>query len=191
MSKKLVISLSIITAITILSFWAFFVSKNMTKNVVKQDEVQSISDENLNVKEMVLTESKDGKKYWELYAVSGEYDSATNQVHLKNVKGNFYKNDKVVLSFDSPFATYYDRDKDVKLSGGARAATENKILVTAREIYWKGKNDEISAKGNVKIRRETGLLVTGECAVFSTKLSRIKMIGKVTTRLLKSSKGIK
>jgi len=185
MSKKLKISLSILIILIILSSWAFFVSTRMTKNIKKAPDNQPISDENVAVQELILTESKNGKKFWELCATSGNYDSATEQVYLKNVKGNFYKNNKVVLSFDSPDATYYDKSKQVKLYGGARAATDSNILITSKELYWKGKNDEIVAKYDVKIRRSSNILVTGNESIFTPKLSKIKMIGQVKTSLLK------
>jgi LPS export ABC transporter protein LptC len=160
----------------------------MTKNVKKAVENQPIIDENAAVQELVLTESKNGKKFWELYASSGNYDTASEQVNLKNVKGNFYKNNKVVLSFDSPFATYYDKNKEVKLYGGARVATDKKIYITAKELYWKGKDELIIAKKNVKIRKSSELLVTGNESHYSIKLAKIKMIGRVNTRLLKGAK---
>jgi len=188
MTKKLKISLIILISIILLSTWAFFVSTTMTKNVKRVAENQPLIDENAAVQELVLTESKNGTKFWELYASSGDYDTVSEQVHLKNVKGNFYKNNKVVLSFDSPLATYYDKNKEVKLYGGARAATDKKILITAKELYWKGKNDLIVAKNDVKIKRSSEILVTGNQSYFFLKSSKIKMVGRVNTRLLKGSK---
>ncbi|MDD3012480.1 MAG: LPS export ABC transporter periplasmic protein LptC [Candidatus Gastranaerophilales bacterium] len=189
MSKKLKILLSILVAIIVLSTWAFLVSIKLTENVKRVPEEQPISDENAAVQDLVLTESKNGKKFWEIYATSGDYDNLSEQVHLKNVKGNFYKNDKVVLSFDSPVATYFDRKKEVKLSGGARAATDNNILISAKELYWKGNNEEIVAKGNVKIIRSSiNLIVTGNESSFTPKMSQIKMKGLVNTTLFKISK---
>jgi LPS export ABC transporter protein LptC len=187
MSKKLKILISILVVITFISTWAFFVSKKMTKNIVKPPETQSINDENANVQELILTESKDGKKYWELYAKSGDYDSITNQVHLKSVNGNLYKNDRVVLSFAAPSAIYYDKKKEIKLYGGSRAATSNNILITANELYWKSKDDIMIATENVKIRKSSDLLVTGDKAIFSTMTNKIKMIGKVKSMLIKGN----
>lgn len=186
MSKKLKILVSILIFIIIVSAWAFFLSRNMTKNIVKPSENQSLNDENASVQELILTESKDGKKYWELYAQSGDYDSIKNQVHLKFVKGNLYKNDKVVMSFDSPSAIYYDKKKEIKLYNGSRAALSNNVLISADELYWKSKDDIMIASGNVKIRKASDLLVIGNKAIYSTQTNKIKMIGQVKSMLLKN-----
>src|ERR1035437_4843549 len=153
MSKKLIISIIFIGMIAALSVWAFVVSSNITKNLEKASlEPQKIND-NVNAENLVITETKKGEKYWEVCAHSGVYDNKNNVVVLKKVKGNFYKDNNIVLSFDAPVGTYNDKSKEIKLSGAARAITDKDIFISAKKLMFAGKSDQLFADGNVKIKQ--------------------------------------
>ena len=70
------------------------------------------------VKNIIVTETQNEKRYWEFYAKSGEYNSQHNQVKLHDVIGNFYnKDEQVVVSFKSNNGQYDEQTKEVVLSG--------------------------------------------------------------------------
>lgn len=188
MSKKLTISLIIIAVITVLSIWAFNSSMNLTKNVNRFEQEEDLDGaDKAKVEELIITETRNSQKFWEVYASSGQYDHEKNMAKLTEVKGNFYKNNKVVLSFDAPIAFYNDKNKEIKLSGGARALTDDNVFITAKEFNWAGNKDEITAKNNVRISRGQ-FLSTGNLSKFSTDFSRFEMSGNVKTNMFKSNK---
>lgn len=182
MSKKTLFSLFVIVAIGMLSIWAYFVSENLTKDVQQISE-KTIDGDKLSVDELILTETKDGEKFWEVYAKKGNYVSSLNVAKLKGVSGNFYKNNKVVMSFEAPAAKYIDKNKQIKLIGGAKAITDSGILITADELCWAGKTDQIVAEKHVKIQKAPKYLLSGDKTVFSSDLKYFKMVGSSQTKV--------
>lgn len=181
MSKRFITSACVIGVLILLSIWAFFVSSGITEKIKSAPDDLTLSDEEIKVDQLVIVETKEGQKLWEIYADSGHYDNASNQVQLKSVMGNFYKNKKVVMSFKSPVAVYTNRNKEVKLTGGAKAATDSDIHISANELGWSGTKDQLTAKGNVKIRQSDKLLTVGDSSIFSSDFSNCKMAGHVKT----------
>lgn len=177
MRKRSIFSIVALGVLLILSVFAFIMSKSMLKDadIVEQD---TVGDERVTIKELIITETKDGKKFWELYAESGRYDNGTNLANLTNIKGNFYSEEgKVVLSVMSPKATFDNIKKEIKLHGGAEAANNREVYIKADEIRWTGAKDRIKAKGNVKIIKEGELMTVSDESSFNTDFSDLKLSG--------------
>ena len=186
MSRKSIILTVIIGGLAILGILAFNISSNITRDLnLLTDE--SNDGQRANIEELVITETRDGQKHWEVYANSAQYDNSKNMAVLTDVKGNFYKEGKVILSFDAPVATYNAKIKEIVLTGGSRAATDNDILITAEEISWTGSKDEITAKKNVKIRRADELYVTSDESSFNTDFTKLKLRGNSLANVYKKN----
>ncbi len=180
MSKKTLTSIIILGVLTILSIWVFFSDSSEKINVntdKASSEKQTTEKENVTVSDLIITETNLGKKFWEVVAESGDYDKGTSKAILKNIKGNFYKNDIVVLSVEAPLAIYDSEKKEVILKNGAKAANNKNVLITAREIRWAGTTDTITATGNVKITQEDKLLTTSDKSVFNSDFTNLKLSG--------------
>jgi lipopolysaccharide assembly outer membrane protein LptD (OstA) len=158
----------------------------MTRNVNTNKDSGSDSDK-ARIEELVIIETKDGVKFWEVYADSGYYDGTGQNAILTDIKGNFYRDGNVVLSFDAPIAVYTSKDKEIRLKGGTRAATKNDVLITAKELSWKGSQDEIVAQGDVKIRKSEDLLITSDSSIFNTDFTKIKLKGNSFTNVYKKN----
>ncbi|MFH0703157.1 MAG: LPS export ABC transporter periplasmic protein LptC [bacterium] len=185
MSKRLIISGSIIGALILLSLWAFIASSRMADNIkqVSNRPDNTINEEAVFVNDLIITETRDGQKFWEVYAYSGKYDNEQTQALLTNVKGNFYKNNKVILSFEAPMAIYDSKNKGIKLTGGSKALTNNDIFILAKELTWTGNKGDIIAKGSVKIKKADKFSTSGEKCVFNTDFSKFKVIGSSETNV--------
>ena len=80
----------------------------------------TLANKRVYVEDLLLTETKDGQKYWEIYADKGYYEDNEKIANVTNSIGNIYDNDEVIASFQSPRATInsetgqiimYDRSK--------------------------------------------------------------------------------
>ncbi|OGI00571.1 MAG: LPS export ABC transporter periplasmic protein LptC [Candidatus Melainabacteria bacterium GWF2_32_7] len=188
MTKKSIFSLLILVILGTLSIWAFLFSKSLMGNVHISEE-ESVGDEQVTIKELVITETRNGQKFWEIYAETGYYDNGNNIAVLKNIAGNFYKEDNVILSVISPEATFNNKNKEIKLHGGAQAANDKGVFIRADEICWAGSKDEVTAKGNVKIIKEEGLMTVSDKSSFDTDFSNLKLTGNVNAYVFESIYG--
>lgn len=182
MSKRVIASVVVIIFLLLLSIWGFWVSYNVTKDMEKTSSVsKNVNSEEIRVEELIITETKKGKKLWEVQAESGHYDNVKNLAVLKTVKGNFFKNSKIVLSFRAPAAFYDQQKKEVRLINGASAITENGVYVNADEMAWQGIEDQILAQGNVSINKSDRFLTLSDKAFFNKDFSSFKINGKSKT----------
>jgi len=187
MSKKTLISVIILCALTILSIWVFFSDsgEKVKLNTEKPSAVKNTEDEKVKVSDLIITETNEGKKFWEIIAVSGNYDKKSDIITLKNVKGNFYKNDDVVLSVEAPLALYNSTKKEVILKNKARAANNKNVLITAKEICWAGKTDTITATGNVQITQDDKMKTLSDKSVFNSDFTNLKLSGNSSSYVYK------
>ena len=96
--------------------WSWIVTKDIRSNSVSDD----IKSRRITVGNLILTETKDEKVYWELYAKKGSYEATTGLVVLENAMDNFYnKENEVVLSVESSRGTYKEDEKIGKVKGNA------------------------------------------------------------------------
>lgn len=161
--------------------WAWFVTRDIRKNVKGAlNKSQQVS-----VKNLILTETKDQKKYWELYAKTGSYDSGARVVVLTEIMGNFYnENQEVILSFKAPVGTYKDDIKLVVLNGGESLfVSKDGTSITADKVTWQGKDSDIIAEGNVRILGNKDFSTVSEKAVFNSDLTIFKIIGNAKTNI--------
>ena len=183
LSKKkiyFIVFLSIAILCTTGFLWAWFVTRDIRKNVSGAlNQSQKVI-----VKNLILTETKEQKKYWELYAKTGAYESSNKVVILTEIIGNFYdKDNNVALSFESPLGTYEDLTKTVTLQGETLIVSKDGSSILADKIEWGGKNSDIIATGNVRIKRNKELATISEKAVFNSDLTFFKIIGNSKTML--------
>ena len=95
--------------------WAFITAGIITHDFNRK-QVQSQGDEQeAIVNGIILTETKDEQKYWEIYGENGKWDSAKGIAQLNNVTGNFYKDNEVSMSFESSKGTYNSKEGDITL----------------------------------------------------------------------------
>ncbi len=187
MSKKNLISLIILAGLTALSGWVFFSSSPQKVEVknVKPSEAKTTDDEKVKATDLIITETKEGKKFWEVHAESGNYSKSVEKIVLKDINGNFYKDNTVVLSVEAPLAIYDSIKREVILKNGARAANNKNVLVTAKEICWAGSTGLITATGNVRIIQGDKMLTTSDKSVFNSDFSNLKLRGNSNSYVYK------
>ena len=164
--------------------WSFTVTKDIRKSQKKGGEEANTKSQVATVKNLILTETKDGAIYWELYAQKGSYDSQTGDVILTNATGNFYdENNKVVLSFESDLGTYDEKTKVIVLRGHTFIVAHDGSSIKADEIVWRGSDEDILAKGNVIVNRNTDFISTANAARFNSELTFFEISGDTQTNV--------
>lgn len=185
MSKRKIAYTVILLAIVIGCAWAFIAAGVITKNFKKEALKSAGEKQEVNVKNLIITETKEDKKYWELYAEKGYYDNQNKIVILYNVIGNFYDKDEVVLSMESSMGTYSEEKKKVVLYDNSYFIYKDGTDVRADRFVWEGNDKDIKAQGNVIIRKSGELRTFSKEAVLSEQMTNIKIIGRSRTELYK------
>ena len=183
MSKRKIAYIVILSTIVIGCTWAFIAAGVITKNFKKEVLKDAGQKQELNIQNLIITETKEDKKYWELYAESGYYDNQNKVAILYNVIGNFYDDDKVVLSMESSKGTFSEDTEKVVLYDNTYFIYKDGTDVRADRFVWQGNDKDITAQGNVVIRKKGEVKTYSNEAVLSNKMTTIRIKGRSKTEL--------
>ena len=179
--NKFYIILAILVFIGLI--WAFVAGRMITKNFKDDILSNALQKQKVLVHGLIVTETKDGEKYWEIYAEEGQYNSVDKVVLLNNIFGNFYKNGDVVMSFKSDQGSLTEETKKVVLYKNSLIVYKNGEYISADKITWKGKDEEITADGNIMIEKKNQIRLHGDRARLSPDWTDFRMKGRVKTEL--------
>lgn len=183
MSKRKITYIVIFSLVVLGCAWAFISAGVITKNFKKEAINNAGEKQKLNIENLIITETKEDKKYWELYAESGYYDSQNKVAILYNVIGNFYDDDKVVLSMESSKGTFSEETKKVVLYENSYFIYKDGTDVRADRFVWQGNDKDIVAQGNVIIRRNGELRTFSNEAVLTNQMTSVRIKGRSKTEL--------
>lgn len=182
--KQTIYAVVFLVVVGILS-WAFISAGIITRNFSRQQLVGTENRQELDVSGIILTETKNDKKYWEIYGETGAYNSDNKVAIMENVTGNFYSNNAVSMSFESSQATYNEVKKQIILYNHTHIVIKDGTSLYCDRLTWSGSDKDVIAKGHIKIIRNNELLVTAEQAVINPDYSRFQIMGKTVTKLYK------
>lgn len=164
--------------------WAFItagiITHNFNRNVLQGAEDK----QEIDVSGVILTESKNGLKYWEMYAETGSYSNKENIAMLNNIIGNFYKDKEVAMSFEASRGTYNEKKKQIILYDNTFIALKDGISLSTDRLIWSGSDKDILIKGNIKINKGNELISSGDEGVISPDYTHFKITGNTKTQLL-------
>ena len=96
--------------------WAFISAGIITRNFNRSQVNGQQDKQEALIHGIILTETKDDHKYWEIYGETGSYTSDNSIAMLDNCIGNFYdNNNEVSMSFESTKGTYNANKKQIIL----------------------------------------------------------------------------
>lgn len=154
--------------------WSWIVTKDIRSNSVSND----VKSRRVTVGNLILTETKDEKVYWELYAKKGSYDSNTGLVVLEDAMGNFYnKESEVVLSVESGKGTYKEDERTITLEGNVFIVAKEGYSIKADKIVWKGREEDIVSSGNVIVRKKDQFEAASDKAIFNYDFTKFRIEG--------------
>ena len=102
---------------------------------------------------------------------------------MYNVIGNFYDNDQVVLSMESTKGTFSEDTKKVVLYDNTYFIYKDGTDVRADRFVWQGNDKDITAQGNVVIRKKGEVKTYSNEAVLGNKMTTIRIKGRSRTEL--------
>lgn len=185
MQKRKIAYIAILSLVVIGCLWAFIAAGVITKNFKKEALQTAGEKQKLDIKDLLITETKDDKKYWELYADSGYYDSQNKVVILYNIIGNFYNDDEVVLSMESTKGTFNEKTKRVVLYENTYIIYKDGTNVRANRFTWQGNDKDIVAQGDVVIKRNNEIKTYSNEAYLGNNMKNIRIKGRSKTELYK------
>ena len=191
LSRKQKAYIGAFAAIVGLLAWAFISAGIITHNF-NRSQLQTDQDrQEAMINGIILTETKDEKKYWEIYGETGNYDSKNGVAMLNNVVGNFYdENNEVSMSFESSKGTYNEKKEQIILYEDTFIVLKDLTTLRANKLVWTGKDIPIVAEGNVRITRKSDLLATAKKVEISPDYNTFKIIGNTVSKVY-SDKEIK
>ena len=184
LSRKQKAYIGAFAAVVGLLAWAFISAGIITHNF-NRSQLQTDQDrQEALINGIILTETKDEKKYWEIYGETGNYDSKNGVAMLNNVIGNFYdENNEVSMSFESSKGTYNEKKEQIILYEDTFIVLKDLTTLRANKLVWSGKDIPIVAEGNVRITRKSDLLATAK-KVEILKLLEIRYLKYTAIRRL-------
>ncbi len=184
LSKKQKAYIAAFGAIVGLLAWAFISAGVITHNF-NRSQLQTDQDRQEAVIDgIILTETKNEKKYWEIYGETGNYDSKNGVAILNNVIGNFYDDDnQVSMSFESSRGTYNEKKGQIILYENTYIVLKDFTTLRANRLVWSGKDIPTIAEGNVRITRKTELLATAKKVEISPDYEKFKIIGNAVSKV--------
>ena len=191
LSKKQKAYVGAFCAIVALLAWAFISAGVITHNF-NRSQLQTDQDrQDASIDGIILTETKNEKKYWEIYGETGNYDSKNGVAMLDNVIGNFYDDEnQVSMSFESYKVTYNEKKEQIILYEDTFIVLKDLTTLRANRLIWSGKDIPTIAEGNVRITRKNELLSTAEKVEISPDYETFKIIGNAVSKVY-SDKEIK
>lgn len=175
--------------------WAFLSAGFMT-NGFSRSKVNTEDRQEIDVSSMILTETKEDTKFWEIYGETGTYSSDEKIALLKKVTGNFYKNNEVAMSFESSQGTYNEEKNQIILYQDTFIVLKDGISLNADRLIWSGSDKDIIAKGNIRVNKNGELTAIGDEIIISPNYSHFKLKGRTVSKIYdkdnkkKKTKGI-
>jgi LPS export ABC transporter protein LptC len=183
MSKKQKIYAGAFLAVAGVLVWAFVSAGIITRNFNRQQLVGTENHQELDVSGIILTETKAGKKYWEIYGETGNYNSESKIALLDNVTSNFYSNNNVSMSVEATTATYNEVKKQIILFNNIHIVIKDGTQLYCDRLTWSGSDKDVIADGNVRINRNNELVAVAQKAIISPDYAKFKITGKTVTKL--------
>lgn len=164
--------------------WAFVSAAIITHNFHRNQLSGDADKQEMNTSDIILTETHAGRKYWEIYGVTGSYSSDNKIATLNKVTGNFYgKDNNVSMSFISSKGTYDSEKKQIILYKNTHIVIKDGTALNCDKLIWAGSDTDIVATGHVKIQRGTQLVATAQKAMISADYGDFKIVGHTVSKL--------
>ena len=183
MKKRNIGYIVVFVVIVLACLWAFISAGIITRNFKEKIKTEDISKKEVDIENLLVTETKNGQKLWELFAENGHYDNKNNVALLNDIIGNFYEGDKVVASFKSSQGTYNAESKKIVLYSDTLIVYKDGSNVRANRIVWSGRDEDIVAQGQIRLEKPNQAIIYGSKAILKHDLSDFRIEGRTRTEL--------
>lgn len=188
LTKKKKIYVIVLIAVGLILTWAFITAGVITHDFNRKQVEARGDEQEAFVNGIILTETKNETKYWEIYGDTGKWDSQRGIAQLNKVIGNFYKDNEVSMSFESSKGTYNSKDGDITLYEDTFIAMKDGITLNADRLHWINSHTPIVAEGHIKIKKGKQLLSTADKIEISPSYDSFKISGKTVSKVYEDKK---
>jgi len=118
------------------------------------------------------------RQLYEILALSDAGDRSANgdeRVTFDQAHITFHAADGTRLIADAPRAMVEDRTKEVLMSGGVRARTQDGAILTCRTLHYDGRTERLHGEGDVRLTSAQGFVFTGDRFDGNIRLDHIHM----------------
>ena len=168
--------------------WAFISAGIITSNFNRSQIKGKQDDQKVDAIGIIITETKEGTKYFEIYGETGHYSNDHSIATLNNVIGNFYKDGEVSMSFQSSKGSYDENTGVITLYDNTYIVLKDGVSLKTDKLVWSGSDKETVAEGNVIIQKGDEMKSTAEKCVIGAGYDKFKIIGKTSTKVFSNEK---
>ena len=179
--KKNIIYVSVLAIVVLGCLWAFISAGIITKTFKEKILDETYNNKEANIESLLVTETKDGQKLWELYADEGRYTDSDKIVLLQNLIGNFYEDGKVKASFKADSGTYNSVTKQIILFNDVILVYEDGTNMKTERLTYSGKDSDIVAEGQIRIEKPDEAVIFGNKAILSSDYKDFHIEGRTET----------
>ena len=183
MDKKKRAYLFAVLGIVFIMVWAFVSAGVITANFNRAQIKGGANDQKVNAVGIIITETKQGKKYFEIYGETANYSNDHSVATLNNVVGNFYKNDEVAMSFQSSKGSYDEKTETITLYEHTYIVLKDETSLEADRLTWSGSDKDTVAEGNVKIKKSDEMNALADKCIISPGYEKFKIVGQTQTKI--------
>ena len=171
----------VIFLIVFVMVWAFISAGVITGSFNRAQLKNSENEQKVDAVGVIITETKDGKKYFEIYGETGHYSNDHSIATLNNVIGNFYKDNEVAMSFQSSKGTYNENTGVITLYDNTYIVLKDGVSLNADKLTWSGNDKDTIAEGNVVISKNNELISSADKSIIFAGYEKFKIIGNTKT----------
>ncbi len=168
--------------------WAFITAGIITHDFNRKQLESKGDEQEAVVNGIILTETKNDQKYWEIYGETGKWDSQKGIAQLNKVIGNFYQDNEVSMSFESSKGTYNSKKGDIILYKDTFIVLKDGITLNADKLHWYNSHSPIVAEGHIKIQKGKELLSTADKIVISPSYTSFQISGNTVSKVYEDKK---
>ena len=168
--------------------WAFITAGIITHDFTRKQLQVNGDEQEAMVNGVILTETKDDQKFWEIYGENGKWDSSMGIAQLNGVIGNFYKDNEVSMSFESSKGTYNSKEGNITLYDDTFIVLKDGITLNADRLYWYNSHSPVVAEGHIKIQKGNELLSTADKITISPDYNSFKIEGNTVSKVYEDKK---
>lgn len=183
MDKKKRTYLFVVLGIVFIMVWAFVSAGVITANFNRAQVKGGANDQKVNAVGIIITETKQGKKYFEIYGETGNYSNDHSVATLNNVVGNFYKDDEVAMSFQSSKGSYDEKTGTITLYEHTYIVLKDETSLEADRLTWSGSDKDTVAEGNVRIKKSDEMNALADKCIISPGYEKFKIVGQTQTKI--------
>ena len=180
--KKRSYLIAVLAVIFVMS-WAIISAGVITCNFNRAQLKGNEDEQKVDAAGIIITETKEGRKYFEIYGETGHYSNDHSVATLNNVIGNFYKDNEVAMSFQSSKGTYDEKSGVITLYENTYIVLQDETSLNTDKLTWSGSDKETVAEGHVLIRKKNEMVATAEKGVIGVGYEKFKIIGKTQTKI--------